>query len=364
MTEGEGQTTEEGTRIISAAGTGTIKDNWGLLGHEWAVDMLKQHLKHDSVRHAYLFSGPPGLGRRTLALRLAQALECPQPIAAGEPCGKCKTCQQIERMQYADLAVIQAEIEGGTLKVEQIRAIRQSLVLMPYQGTYRVALFLRFQEANANAQNALLKTLEEAPEHVVLILTADTPEQLLPTIVSRCEVLRLRPLAVETVELYLKDHGADQIHAHLLAHISGGRPGYALRLMQDQETLAFRSQRLEDLKKLLQSTRRERFAYAEKLTARKNETKERFRETLLLWLSFWRDVLLCVAGPDTGSQASLANVDRAVEIEGMAGKLSLAEAHHLVSAMEGAIIKSERNVNPRLLAEILLLDWPRGYQNS
>jgi len=331
-------------------------NNWNLLGHEWAVDMLKQHITHDSVRHAYLFSGPPGLGRRTLALRLAQALNCLQPLAPGEPCGTCKTCQQIERMQYADLAVIQAEKEGGTLKVEQIRAIRQSLVLKPYQGSYRVALFLRFQEANANAANALLKTLEEAPAYVVLVLTADTPEQLLPTILSRCEVLRLRPLPVETVEGYLKEHGADQPTARLLAHISGGRPGYALRLMQDKDTLDFRAQRLEDLQKLLPSTRRARFAYAEKLTDRKNEARERLRETLLLWLSFWRDVLLCRAG----AQTPLANVDCTQEIEALAGRLSLAEARRLVAAAETTIDQLERNVNPRLLVEVLLLDWPHG----
>jgi DNA polymerase III subunit delta' len=332
--------------------------NWGLLGHEWAVDMLKQHITHDSVRHAYLFSGPPGLGRRTLALRLAQALNCPQSVAPGEPCGTCKTCQQIERMQYADLAVIQAEKEGGTLKVEQIRAIRQSLVLKPYQGHYRVALFLRFQEANANAANALLKTLEEAPSYVVLVLTADAPEQLLPTIVSRCEVLRLRPLPVETVESYLKEHGADPAQARLLAHVSGGRPGYALRLMQDKDTLDFRTKRLEELQTLLKSSRRERFAYAEKLTDRKkekSEAQERLRETLLVWLSFWRDVLLCRSGALT----PLANVDCTQGIEALAGRLSLAEAHRLVESAEEAIEKLERNVNPRLLAEVLLLDWPR-----
>jgi DNA polymerase-3 subunit delta' len=334
-------------------------ENWGLIGHAWAVQMLKQHLMHDSLRHAYLFSGPPGLGRRTLALRLTQALNCLQPVALAEPCGQCKACQQIERMQYADLSVVQAEKQGGILRVEQIRSVRQSLVLKPYQGKYRVALFLRFQEANASAANALLKTLEEAPAHALLLLTADTPEQLLPTIVSRCEVLRLRPLPVALVETSLRESGADERTARLLAHISGGRPGYALRLMRDQDMLAFRTNRLEDLQNLLGSTRGGRFAYAEKLTERKKkdaEADERFRNTLLIWLSFWRDVLLRVSGTD----ASIANVDRLPEIEALAGKLSLDEARRLVEATEGTIDKLESNVNARLLAEVLLLDWPHA----
>ena len=330
-------------------------DNWGLLGQEWAVEMLRQHLIHDSARQAYLFCGPPGVGRRTLALRFAQALNCLNPPAPGEPCGICKTCKQIERMQYTDLTIIQAEKEGGTLKVEQIRALRQSLSLKPYQGKYRVVLFLRFQEANASATNALLKTLEEAPAHAILLLTADTPEQLPPTIPSRCEILRLRPLPVERVEMFLKEQGTDDADARLLAHVSGGRPGYALRLMQDKDTLNFRERRLVEIQKLLSSTRRERFAYAEKLTERKNPERERFRETLLLWLAFWRDVLLGVAGSD----APLVNVDHSSEIESMASRLSLGEAGQLVNAAERAVDRLDRNVNSRLLAEVLLLDWPK-----
>lgn len=337
-----------------------MNENWDLLGHEWTVQMLQQHITHASVRHAYLFCGPPGLGRRTLALRLTQAINCPQPTAPAIPCGVCRTCQQIDRMQYADLAILQAEKEGGTLKVEQVRGIRQSLVLTPYQGSYRVALFLRFQEANPNAANALLKTLEEAPPHVILILTADNPEQLLPTIVSRCEVLRLRPLPFGKLETYLREQGGDPAISHLLAHISGGRPGYALRLLQDQETLQFRTQRLDDLQRLLQASRQVRFAFAEKLSDRKADLKERFRETLSIWLSFWRDVLLCVSG-DT---APLANVDRTDEIEALAGQLSLAGAWKLVKAAENALDQLERNVNSRLLAEVLLLDWPAWKSNS
>ena len=101
-------------------------------------------------------------------------------------------------MQHPDMSVIQAETEGGILKVEQVREVQRTLNLKPYQSKYRVVLFLRFQEANDNAANALLKSLEEAPAHAILLLTADTPEQLLPTIVSRCEILR--PLSIKPLK--------------------------------------------------------------------------------------------------------------------------------------------------------------------
>src|SRR6185369_3386264 len=124
-------------------------------------------------------------------------------------------CKQIEAMQHADLSIVQADAEGGTMKVDQIREARRLLAYKPYQSNYRVALFLRFHEANDSAANALLKTLEEAPSYAVLILTADNPEQLLPTIISRCEVLRLRPLKFEEVQRALETRGLDSGKAKL-----------------------------------------------------------------------------------------------------------------------------------------------------
>jgi len=326
-------------------------DNWGLLGHEWAVDMLCQHVANETQRHAYLFTGPPGLGRRSLALAFARSLNCSQPPAPGEFCGTCRDCSQIAAMQHPDLHIIQADKEGGTLKVEQIRELRKGVLLSPYQAKYRIVLLHRFQEANPSAANALLKTLEEAPSKVILLLTADNAEQLLPTIVSRCEVIRLRSLPILQVEEFLRGKGADDAKAQLIASLSAGRPGYALRLLEDESALEFRNEKLDDFEKLLSASRVERFAYAEKIAKEKDD----FRETLILWLSLWRDVMLRVAGEET-----IANLDRREMIENLASKLNFAEAKILLGAAENGVGQLKRNVNARLLIENLLLDWPRS----
>jgi DNA polymerase-3 subunit delta' len=328
-----------------------MNTNWNLIGHEWAVDMLRKHVMQGTTRHAYLFAGPPGVGRRTLALRFAQALNCQTPSEPGIPCGECRSCKQIAAMQHPDLSVIEADAEGGTMKVDQIREARRLLTLKPYSENYRVALFFRFHEANDSAANALLKTLEEAPSYAVLILTADNPEQLLPTIVSRCEVLRLRPLSVEQIQQALEEKGFETNQSKLIAHISGGRFGYARRLLESESLLAEREERLNDLQSLISASRVEKFSYADKLS----KDKDSMRRVILIWLSYWRDVMLRTAQAKT----PLVNIDRNMEIEDTAHHMDLSSARRVVHELESTLEKMEKNVNPRLLAEVLLLDLPR-----
>ena len=327
---------------------------WGMLGHQWAVDLLAQHIVRDQVRHAYLICGPQGVGRRTLAVRLAQALNCPNVSPAGDPCQaeSCRICRQMEAMQHPDLSIVQADQPGATLKVEQVRELQHALALHPYEARWRVALLLRFEEAHPAAMNALLKTLEEPASQVVLVLTAESPEGLLPTIVSRCEVLRLRCLSIAEVSEGLSDEwGLEMDQAEYLAHISAGRPGYALQLLRQPELAEMRQQRLETLQQMLSASRVERFAFAEGWVKDKNE----FRNALLLWSSYWRDVLLRSSGADL----PLVNIDWSQQILEDAELFELPAVYQILSSIQRTLrLASETNVNQRLAAEVLMLDLP------
>ena len=333
--------------------------SWEIHGHGWAADLLGKHIANGKLRHAYMFSGPRGVGRRTLALRLAQAVNCAQPIAPGQPCGTCKTCAQIDRMQHPDLTIVESEEDSSVLKVDQVRELQHFLSLAPFEGNYRVALLRNFEEANASAQNALLKTLEEPNPKVVLVVTVDDAENLLPTITSRCELLRLRPMAVEDLKEILVADGANDNRANLVAHLSGGRPGYARRLMDNPELLNARGEYLEELFGLLGDSITGRFQYSALLTRGKNKRKPRAKakEEILprmeLWLSFWRDVLLT----RSGGRTEITNIDREQDIRAVAKAVRTPEIAAVMRQLEHAFVRIQ-SANLQLLTDNLLMDWP------
>jgi DNA polymerase-3 subunit delta' len=328
-----------------------MDSNWDLIGHEWAVQLLKGHLERGAPRHAYLFTGADSLGRRTLALRFAQAFNAETPSAPGEFDPQSRTSQQIEQMQHPDLSIVERQEGDRDIKIDAVRQLQHSLALAPYSARYRMALLLDFEQANDNAANALLKTLEEPPGRVVLLLTAESAEAMLPTIASRCEVIHLRPVPLEQLSQGLQQlHGLPANQADLLAHISSGRPGYALLLHQQPALLAQRTAWLDDLQRLLQSSRQARFSYASQAA----KEKEDFQQMLQVWLSYWRDVLINVSQAGT----PLVNIDRQAEIENLCQSVDTTTAHHMVNEVETAISRLRTNANLRLSAEVLLLETP------
>lgn len=322
------------------------------MGHQWAATLLQNQVNSDRLSHAYLFLGPSGIGKRDLALSFAKAINCLEPVEPGIFCNECRVCRQINRTQHPDLFVIQREDGDKDIKVNALRELQRNLSLAPYDAEYRVALILNFQYASISASNALLKTLEEPHPKVILILTAEIPESLPLTILSRCELLRLRPLAMESLTEQLAARGIAEKQARLLAHVSGGRPSYAQQLHSESDLLIQRTLWLDDQQNLLASNRHDRFEYAQKL----GKDKPEFRQVLLTWSSLWRDVLLRSAR----ANSSIENSDREQQIDVLAKNLDLDSIHRFLTALQLTLSMLETNINTRLAAEVLLLDMPNS----
>jgi len=328
---------------------------WNICGHETAVAFLTEHTRPEKLRHAYLITGPQGVGRRTLALAFIKAHNCQNPPAPGEFCDSCQACRQINARSFADLAVLAPDEGHQDLRIDQIRAVQQSLALAPYQAKYRVVLIQDFQRATAAASNALLKSLEEPPARAVLVLTADAEENLLPTIVSRCQIVRLRPLPMEKAGAWLEEKlQVPTERAALLAHLSSGRVGAALRFEQDPELLRGYEDALDQLEELLCSSRRQRLQYVEKLQKGKGAQRELAGQLVSAWLSFWRDALIVRSGADM----PLVNQERQGFLREAAGQMEFQRIETVLEQHEKALAQLEAYVNPRLTLECLLLTLP------
>ncbi|HHX08659.1 MAG TPA: DNA polymerase III subunit [Chloroflexi bacterium] len=329
--------------------------HWNILGHEPAVNYLKNHANLGKTRHAYLITGPDGVGRESLAKAFVKTLNCTNLQANQEFCGECLTCRQIEEERFPDLSFLRVAEGSKDLKIDQIREMQQTLALAPYQSNYRIVIIPDFQKATMGASNALLKSLEEPPSKAILILTADAKESLLETISSRCEVLRLRPSTVEEVKEYLiEEKGIALLRAARIAHLSGGRVGTALGFDQNQELLDAYDQALTDLEYLMTSRLRERLQYVEKLQQRKAASREHFVFLISTWLTYWRDAMI----RRESTQIPLVNIEHEDQILEIAKLIRPQIIERILKEHEKALGQLDANVNPRLVIENLLLHLP------
>lgn len=328
-----------------------------IVGHDWAVEMLANGLVNDRLGHAYLITGPDQVGKTTLARTFAQALNCELPEAE-RPCGQCRPCKLIAIDRHPDVKMVSPEVSGRgklTLKIETIRQLQQDLNLSAYEARYKVAILERFDAATIGAANAFLKTLEEPPGKVVLLLTATDADMLLPTISSRCRTLNLRPLPADLIEQHLatqKQLPAEK--ATLLAHLADGRLGWAIQAAEDNTVLQTRSEQLSHLHNALAGKRSQRFAIADKL-ARKPEALPALLKT---WLSWWRDLTLLSQRQGQPISLLLTNVDEIEHLEPMAGSWSEKQILSSLNQTNDALWQLQRNANTRLVLENLLLIYP------
>ena len=335
---------------------------WQVVGQTRVVSLLQRSLGRGTLAHAYLLVGLHHVGKMTLALNLAQAVNC-EATEAERPCGVCASCQKIALAKHADVQIIGLTYDRNSAEarlraeigINQIKEVQHSSSLPPFEGRYRVFIIDGAELLSSEAANCLLKTLEEPVGRVIFILLT-TNDRLLPaTVISRCQRLELPPLAAGEVEVALNGRGIESQKAKLLARLSHGCLGWALSAAIDDSLLRQRVERIDRLLGVTNADYEERFAYAAELAAQFSQSRGLVWEVLDLWLDWWHDLLLVKVGC-SDSITSINMLDTLVE---MSRGYSLVQIKTFINSIQAAGEELRQNANPRLVLEVLMLSLPR-----
>ena len=319
-----------------------------LIGNTSRRNALLASARAERLHHACLLLGPSGIGKKTLALLLACALNCLDGAPGQRPCGDCSACRRILDDQHPDVWRVEPGGKSRIINIAQVRDLQRQLTLKRVEGRFRVVILQDADRLRAAAANCLLKSLEEPPEGTIFLLTAPRAAALLPTILSRCQRVRLAPLPPEELAGFLQEqHGIAANEAMTRARAARGSVGAALTL--DVETLESRRKALEGFLAAATAGGCQALDYAEGFG--------RDREALAALLEQLQDLLRAVAirrvaekGASSGSHALHGLVDTLLPGD------ELMQAHSMLLSLQGDLI---RNPNVRLLLERLCLDWSR-----
>ena len=327
---------------------------WQVIGQERAVSLLQHSLASGALAHAYLFAGPPHIGKMTLAINLAQALNCE---AADRPCLVCPSCKKIAAGNHADVQVIRLsqhedeDNENKNISTDQVKDMLHDANLPPFEGKHRVFIIDGVELMSSAAANRFLKTLEEPVEKVTFILLTANDRLLLPTIISRCQCLELQPLSIVKEAAALAEKcSMPPERARLLAGLSHGCPGWAIAAAGDDSILEKRNEELNQVVNNIDADFEGRFAYVARLAAGFTQNRGAVYDVLDRWLDFWRDLMLV----KLGCADMIMNIDRKDELVKMAGRYRLSRIKDFIKSIESAAAQLRQNVNTRLALEVLI----------
>lgn len=316
-----------------------------LTGHDDAVRFLVSAAKKDRVSHAWIFQGEKGCGKGKLAFLFAMALLCEEKD--GLPCMACRSCRRAEHGNHPDIITVKPE-KTNTLSVDDIRQqVAKDASVKPYESRYKIYIIPEADRMTVQAQNALLKTLEEPPAYCIILLLASNADAFLPTITSRSITLNLRPVRDSLVKEYLvSNYGMREEDAALYAAFARGNIGRAKLLASDE---AFASRTEESISYLTDSRRldaAEQLDFVKKMTADKKEI-DFYLELMTMW---FRDVLLYKA---SGNTEDLIFADRKEDIIRRAGESSYEGLGRIIEELKKVNARLRANVNTELTLELL-----------
>lgn len=283
---------------------------------------------------------------------MAQVLLCPE----GSGCGECRACRLTERRSHPDLRILQLPADRRNIPIRDVHDFIQGMSLRPLEADRKVYIVDGADLLWEDGANAFLKTLEEPPPAVNLILTAGDPARLLPTIVSRCHRIALRPVGVEPLAEHLAERaGVDSESARAIAEASNGLPGWAVAAAEDPALMAARTERQRDVGHLVRADRLERLRYADALAERWSGHNDEVLDVLDTWIDTWR----AVARPEAASGTKTAP-NAAFLRAGLSTPPGAATAMEAARLTLDALEALKANAHPKLTLETLLLSWPHA----
>lgn len=320
-----------------------------LLGHDKPKALLREAVAKNKMGHAYLFRGPDGVGKKRTALTLAAYINCKSPLD-GDSCGRCNACRKYFSGNHPDLILV--EPDGAAIKIGQIRELKHQLTFPPLEAKVRVIVLEDIHTMRREAANSLLKTLEEPAPGNLLILTADLAGDVLPTILSRCQIISFGSLDhKDMARVLMQENDMEESLAFTLAAVAEGSLGRA-KLLWQEDLLSLRQEVVEGLL-LGQQNPAETIAQVFRLSEKGAALKENTSELLALIRLWYRDLVLVAAG---GAEASIANKDLALFLPAAAQLWSLRQLQQKLHRLDLAERQLLRNCSRTLVLETLFFD--------
>ncbi len=325
-----------------------------IAGHRHLLELIAGAASRGTLPPSLIFAGPAGVGKRMAALALAQLMNCLSLDQTGgrDACGSCASCKRIARGVHADVLMVEPS-DTGTIKIDQVRDAIERAAYRPFEGRRRVVIVDEADALNAEAQNALLKTLEEPPAASTFVLVTSRPDMLLPTVLSRCQRLRFGRLSPsEVADVLIRGHQYSEGDAHAAASLSDGSIGRALEGATDDfvDARDAAASLLESVATSPDPRRRLGGAKALSGTARGGSDRDELARRLYALSSIIRDLGALLSRAD---ERCLANADLRPLLERLAKSFDSERALRAFSAVDRALAALDRNASPKIVADWL-----------
>lgn len=318
-----------------------------IIGHEMVKDHFQRAIEYKKISHAYILSGEEGMGRKTLAKAFAMTLLCER--SDKEPCMECHACKQILSGNHPDVIWVSHE-KPASIGVDDIRIqINDTILIKPYSSAYKLYMVDEAEKMTVQAQNALLKTIEEPPSYAVIILLTTNEEAFLPTILSRCIQLKLKPLKDQAVSAYLTESmGVKDSQAEIYAAFARGNLGKAIHLASSEE---FKTMH-RDMITLLKNVKEMDISTLLECIKRIQENNLDVYECLDFMQLWYRDILLYKV---TKNMNALIFKEEFTSVSSLCQKSAYDGLEKILSAIDAAKVRLKANVNMDLALELMLL---------